>query len=190
MINNILFSGCNGVMPSENRSCVCLNQELSFNCTINGTGITEWSGSFIGNGNRILLRHAKFENGTMGFDGQITARSIGVDNGCYSSQLTATATAAQNSTLLQCVHNLNEERKVIGTVSLIVVSGKNTWVIILTSFSHYPSITGSVLSTLDRYVLQVGPDYSLSCQALVCIDFIPLVQIPPCMHSTFSLSYY
>ena len=164
MISNILFSGCNGVMPSENRSCVCLNQELSFNCTINGTGITEWSGSFIGN--RILLRHSRFMDGTMGSFGQITARSIGIDNGCYSSQLTATATAAQNSTLLQCIHNLNEERKIIGEVSLIVVSGKNTWVIILTFFSHYPSITGSMLSTLDRYVLQIGTDYSLSCIGL------------------------
>ena len=117
-------------MPSERRSCVCVNQDLSFNCTINGTGITEWSGTFIGSPNRILLRHSRFMNGTMGSYGQITARSIGIDNGCYSSQLTATATAAQNSTLLQCVHNLNEERNIIGAVSLIIVSGKNTWVII------------------------------------------------------------
>ena len=149
MINNILVSGCNGVMPSERRSCVCLNQGLSFNCTINGTGITEWSGSFIGN--RILLRHSRFMDGTMGSSGQITARSIGIDNGCYSSQLTATATAAQNSTLLQCVHNLNEERNIIGEVSLIVVSGKNTWVIIFLSLSFYISLALCCLLWIGWY---------------------------------------
>jgi hypothetical protein len=115
------------VMPSERRSCVCVNQNLMFNCSINGTGITEWSGTAIDCSDGLLLRHIKFldVNGTMKSCGQITARSIRVDNGCYSSQLTATATAAQNNTYVRCIHRLNEEQNLIGAVSLTVISGEN-----------------------------------------------------------------
>ena len=127
MISDILFPGCNRLMPSESRLCVCVNQGLTFNCTINGTGITEWSGtSIIGCSDGLLLRHVRFRNGTMGSCGQISAWSIGVDNGCYSSQLTTTATTALNSTLMQCIHNFEGKRNIIGTVSLTVISGENT----------------------------------------------------------------
>ena len=126
MLKNVLLIGCNGLTPSESKLCACVDQGLTFNCTINGSGITEWSGSAFDCPGGILLRHLNFMDGTMGIcnSGQIVGRSLGVDNGCYSSQLTVNATASLNNTSVQCVHNLLGEKNTIGVISLTVISGK------------------------------------------------------------------
>lgn len=61
-------------------------------------------------------------------NGKITGQSIGVNDGCYYSQLNATFTADLNDRFVQCIHdssNENEELNTIGTIFLTVISGEN-----------------------------------------------------------------
>ena len=87
---------------------------LTFTCTVIGGGITVWNGtafSCSGSTNDIQLRHTQF-NATGGpskscNDDAIEARSIGVTNDCYASQLIMRVSPRLNNTTIQCTHDSN-----------------------------------------------------------------------------------
>lgn len=97
-----------------------------FTCTIVGDGITQWDGTAFdctNSNNEILLSHNNFPNGANGLcnDGQITGRSLSVENNCYTSQLSVNTSAAFNNKTIRCIHN---NQMMIGTIVLIVISGE------------------------------------------------------------------
>ena len=92
-------------------SCICLNGDISYTCVVNGPGFTIWRGSAFecsAQLNRILLRHASFESGTMGLcnDGAIVGRSLAVSDGVYTSQLTVSVTSNLIGRIIECSYSL------------------------------------------------------------------------------------
>ena len=98
------------VVPS-NAQCACPDDVLTFTCTVVGPGNTIWSGTAFNcpsTSNEIILRHSQFASpGTSGNcnSGTITARSLGVENDCFRSELNVTASASLNKKTVQCQHN-------------------------------------------------------------------------------------
>lgn len=97
--------------------CICPQavndtQNFVYECTTIGPISTTWRGSAFncpGNGNEILLRHSRFtmQGGDSGQcnNGNIMGRSLGVDDNCYTSQLSVTYSPALRGTSIMCVHN-------------------------------------------------------------------------------------
>ena len=115
-------------MPN-NTGCACPGDMLTYTCTVVGRGSTQWSGSlFDCPANGIILRHDRFDsaNGAVGEcnEGAILAQSAGVENDCYTSQLSFIASVALNNKTVLCVHNSNVGPIEIGSSNLIVVEGQ------------------------------------------------------------------
>ena len=115
-------------MP-ENTGCACPGSVLTFTCTAVGGGSTLWDGSAftcIENGNSIVLRHSLFDSGGIAgvcSNGAIMGRSIGVENGCYTSQLNVTVDPTLNMRTVRCTHT-SLKRTTIGETTLTVVEGR------------------------------------------------------------------
>ena len=125
------------LLPPESRRCACSNDILTFNCTIIGGGITQWSGTAFDcehNLNEILLLHENFDDpgGTDGTcnNGQIVGRSVSVIENCYTSQVSVTTSAELNNKTVRCIHNT--EVIPIGEILLTIISGKD-WITTCTS---------------------------------------------------------
>ena len=137
----------NDILQSPpNVSCACPGEVLTFICIINEAGITLWTGSaFSCNSNDIiLLHHSQFSEpgGTSGScnNGSISGRSIGVTNGCYSSELDVTVSPDFNGRTILCNHDGITQRT-IGASTLNVVTGK---------FSVLVCILATLVATRNR----------------------------------------
>ena len=91
------------------QAILCPGDVLTTECTIMGSGATVWRGTaFQCVGNEILLRHSQFGESynPTGFynNGAIVARTLGVVNGSYTSQLNVTVSLELNNTTVECVH--------------------------------------------------------------------------------------
>ena len=124
-----MFLASDALVPPSNVNCACPNEILTFTCNVIGGGITLWSGTaFSCTQNEIFLRHSQFSepNGTSRScnDGTITGRSIGVTNGCYSSELNVNISATFTNKTVQCIHDASTGPRTIGVSTLIVATGK------------------------------------------------------------------
>ena len=92
------------VMPIN----VCPGETANFICTVIDnmtTGNTFWTGTAFGcDQNRILLVNADFEGGTTGVcnNGTVVAQSVGVDDNCYTSNLSVTLSPQLDGTTVEC----------------------------------------------------------------------------------------
>ena len=118
------------LVPPLNILCACSNDVLRFTCMANvmGVGATIWTGTaFNCNGNEILLRHSKFSEpgGTLGQcnGGAISARSVGVENNCYSSELSVRLSPGLNNRTIRCVSNSNDGMSTIAEATISLVTG-------------------------------------------------------------------
>ena len=109
----------------------CPGDVLMYVCNIIGGGNTIWSGTAFycpSKSNETILRHSQFnsESGTFGSCNDravIMARSLGVTNNCYSSQLNITVTSDMNNKTIQCAHS-SDRIVTIGVVTLSIATGK------------------------------------------------------------------
>ena len=114
-----------------NVNCVCPGELMVFTCNIIGGGNTLWDGSaFSCASNEIFLRHSQFSlpAGISGScnNGAIMGRSIGVTDGCYSSELNVTVSSDLSGRTIQCNHDGSDGLRTIGVTTLNVVTGKST----------------------------------------------------------------
>ena len=129
-IHNIhVIIGTKEYVPQDPILCECVNAELTFNCTIVGSGATVWRGSLLNcpqEANEITLRHNNFL-GPPRMCGGIVVSALMVENNSYTSQLTVTTQAESNSKRVSCSHIISSGvPDVIGSTQLIVISGKNS----------------------------------------------------------------
>ena len=117
--------------------CVCSGYNLTFECSILGSGATVWQGSAFDCGpssDRILLSHSQFEGVTdYCNNGAIEGRSIAVidiptNNGtsdkCFMSQLHVALTDAMKNKTVECFHDSNSQQSaIIGNTTLIFTTG-------------------------------------------------------------------
>ena len=113
----------------ERASCACPGDVLTYTCNIAGGGTTIWDGTaFDCRLNAILLRHSQFalESRASGScnDDAIVARSIGVNNFCYISELNVTVSSSLHSKTIQCTHNSGVGEMIIDTSTIAVVISK------------------------------------------------------------------
>ena len=106
---------------------MCPDTVLTYRCTSVGAGNTVWEGSvFDCRGNSIILRHSQFSSVGISGDcnnGKIIARSVGVDNDCYISQLMITVSGDFNNKSIYCIHDSTMGLKTIGLSTLNVLEG-------------------------------------------------------------------
>ena len=136
--NNYVGSANDKLMLLDD--CICVGQEITYECTVCGEGATVWTGSlrlFRCTGSDIILRHRNFLEMAMGacLDGpiNISARSISqrefdanTNLTCYTSQLTLQniITNVNNNTVM-CIHLINEtSQRIVGRTSVRLTKGK------------------------------------------------------------------
>ena len=118
------------LMIAANINCACPGEEVILTCTVVGGGITVWSGtafSCSSGTNDISLSHSRFMEGISKScnGGAIVARSVGVTDDCYTSQLSVQVSSSLNSRTIQCAHDSNAGPTItVGTSTLLVVSSK------------------------------------------------------------------
>lgn len=128
-------------MSASNRftqvdECVCPGFNLTFECSILGSGLTVWQGSAFdcsSSSHQILLSHSQFEDGISGNcnNGANVAHSIDVvpaSNGtadqCFISQLHVAVTDAMRNKTIECFHDTDPQQSaVIGNTTLIFTTG-------------------------------------------------------------------
>ena len=139
-VRNLIYShACAGVSVNNGFTqldeCICPGFNLTFECSILGSGLTVWQGSAFdcsSSSNQILLSHSQFE-GRIGHcnNGGIEASGIGVvpasngtDDQCFISQLRVAVTDAMKNKTVECIHDpSNLQPAVIGNTSLIFTTG-------------------------------------------------------------------
>ena len=112
--------------------CICLGQNITYECTVCGEGPTVWNGSLFQctAGEIILRRHpatGECSYGTI----DISAKSIGQGefNGntsltCYTSQLTLqNITSIVNNNTVTCLHLYETSLRVVGRTSVHLTTG-------------------------------------------------------------------
>ena len=127
------YAGENILEPPSNIQCACSNEVLRFNCTVivdGSGGATIWTGTAFtcGGNNEILLRHNNFNRpeGTSGEcngDTRISARSVGVEGNCYTSELSVMLNGGLSNRTIRCVSNLNSGMNTIGTAMISLTTG-------------------------------------------------------------------
>ena len=118
-------------MVTDISGAACPGVVLMFVCDINGPGNTIWNGTAFycpSKSNEVILRHSQFntESGTSGSCNDrtlIKARSLGVINSCFSSQLNVTVTSDLNNRTIRCSHS-SDTIVTIGEIRLSVATGK------------------------------------------------------------------
>ena len=108
----------------------CPGNLLTYECDITGPGNTIWNGTAFYcplKSNETILRHSQFssESGTSGNCNDrtlIEARSLGVINNCFSSQLNITITSDLKNKTIRCSHS-SAKIVAIGEVQVPVATG-------------------------------------------------------------------
>ena len=110
----------------------CCTNTLTFECTVIGGPFdtTFWQGSaFNCLLEEIALLHARYTsvNGAFGQcnNGSLVARSLGTENGRYTSQLNVTVTSDIIGESIECVHDDGLRANIIGSFNNITQAGEN-----------------------------------------------------------------
>jgi hypothetical protein len=119
---------------SSDGGCVCPGSILTYRCTAVGVGSTQWTGTALNCTNALIFRHSRFSSETISGqcnNGAVVGRSLDVttDN-CYVSELTVNISISLDNKTVQCIHNSQEGRNIIGTSSLTVLKGSSNRTII------------------------------------------------------------
>ena len=119
--------------------CICPGYNLTFECSILGSGATVWQGSAFdcpSTSHEILLSHSQFEGAIdRCSNGAIVASGINVlptANGdqCYISQLNVTVTDALRNKTVECFLDSNSQQSaVIGNATLIFTTGNDNIIV-------------------------------------------------------------
>ena len=117
--------------------CCCPGDQLTFDCLVEDGIATVWQGSAFdcNHEGMIILRHSQFSpqqpaRGEYN-DGRILARSIGVFNGTFMSQLNVTVSEDMNNKTIECAAEyINGTQSNSGTSTVIVATG----IIVLLSY--------------------------------------------------------
>ena len=94
-------------------NCTCLEDIITYNCVITGSGFTVWQGNAFdcsAQNNKTLLRHTLFGgSGTMKQcnGGAIVGRSLGVSGDIYTSELNVTASSDLIGRTVECAYSPN-----------------------------------------------------------------------------------
>ena len=111
-------------------SCLCLGSNVTYECSVSGTGGTVWQGTLFNlcSSDRIFLRHSQFISGssitrTCDNGTQIIGSTIGVISNSYISQLTATISHTSNHKTVQCYHDTGFSTDLIGTNQISFLNG-------------------------------------------------------------------
>ena len=90
--------------------CTCLEYNQIFECTIFGGGLTIWRGTALSGcqpfKNEIRLRHSQYMNSQVTgecTDGTV-ARSVGVSDSCYTSQLSLVVGEEMVNETIECIY--------------------------------------------------------------------------------------
>ena len=102
--------------------CTCLEYNQTFECTILGGGLTIWQGTALSgcqsSENEIRLRHSQYMNSQatgVCNGGEIVAKSVGVSDNCYTSQLSLAVEEEMVNETIECIHvDLQGIRMTIG----------------------------------------------------------------------------
>ena len=120
---------------TSSHGCVCPGDHLTFECSVQGGVATVWEGSAFDCGvdassSFIRLRHSGFSmlepaRGECN-NGLIVARSVGVLNDTFSSQLDVNVTADMNNKTIECALDAtgSGDYKEVGMITIIVATGK------------------------------------------------------------------
>jgi hypothetical protein len=113
--------------------CTCLGHTQTFECNVCGVGSTVWSGTFFVCENGIKLRHSRYNNIVNDTDpesvgppngkcnqGTVVAKSIGVFDDCYTSQLIVTVGEEMINGTIECIHDNFIERTIVNQKSLMI----------------------------------------------------------------------
>lgn len=115
------------ILPS-NTGCACLGDSLTYRCTTVGTGSTIWRGTVFQCTERsITLRHSQYSvpgGVSRECNSNITARSIGVTNNCYTSQLNVIVSRDLANRSVTCAYDFGTGFETIAISTLKVVEGK------------------------------------------------------------------
>ena len=110
--------------------CTCLGYTQTFKCTVFGGGFTIWRGSAFSDcqRNEIQLRHSAYSSSQATGQcngGEIVAKSVGVIERCYTSQLNVTIGQEIINETIECVHSDTQHISTsIGQRTLNLTQGK------------------------------------------------------------------
>ena len=112
--------------------CLCHQTDvrnLTYECSVVGAGNTFWRGSAINcpmRNNEILLRHSLFPTtGTIVEcnNGNLSARSLGVENNCYTSQLRVLFSPDLLGRTIVCLYDNLSSEEVVGNATIAITTG-------------------------------------------------------------------
>lgn len=115
--------------------CLCpqtVADNMTFECTTFGAGITLWKGTAfncITNSHEIALRHSLFllPGGASGQcnNGNITGHSLRIEKNYYTSQLHIMFSPDLVGLSIECIHdNVNSVPQIIGNSTIEIITGK------------------------------------------------------------------
>ena len=112
--------------------CVCPGDTLTFQCTVIGKGSTVWQGSAFycsESGGGLILRHHQFANGTLhkycdGENVYVVARTIGVTDNSYISELSLIVSLEMTNKTVECVHDNGTHVNIVDTTAVSITTGK------------------------------------------------------------------
>ena len=122
------FAARNELISTADSHCMCPGQTITYECTVVGGISTVWSGSVIGPGCESSLFHSAFQNSSESItivcdNGTVVGRRIGVNNNCYTSQLSILLTPNLDQRTIQCSVDNGISATVIGTARLSLITG-------------------------------------------------------------------
>ena len=117
----------NSLLRNHHGQRICPKDILAFVCSVSDDVATVWRGSIFNcpsSGNRILLRHSRFEGGVLDVcnDGAVVAYSTEVTNGSYTSQLNVTVSPEMHNGTVECIQDDFNET-FVGVCTLILATG-------------------------------------------------------------------
>ena len=134
MLNLVFLVGLcideGGSMLVQLEDCTCLGYTQMFKCTVFGGGFTFWRGSAFSNcqRNEIQLRHSEYTNPQATGEcngGEIAAKSVGVSENCFTSQLNVSIGEETINKTVECVHTDTQDITTsIGQRTLNLTQGK------------------------------------------------------------------
>ena len=155
------LSGINGSELVQLSDCTCLGYTQTFECSICEGGVTVWSSTFFEcSRQEIHLRHSQYSDVEASANGEcnqgsVLAKSIGIHQQCYISQLIVTIEEEMINKTIECsVDNL------IGTSTTIIGP------LVITSIPYPPPTNIHIESNNPHQITFVWDEVPVQCSSL------------------------